>query len=77
MCRPDKVREAIERFRQAYAVFPDVVALYQIALHYEMIGEREAAREHFSRVKTQVEREANPAYAAYVNAAQLGLARLG
>src|SRR5688572_30030551 len=73
MCRPDKVREAIEYFRKAYAVFPDVVALYQIALHYEMIGELENAREHFMRVKAQVEREANPAYSAYVNAAQLGL----
>ena len=76
MCRPDGVREAIEQFKKAYAIFPDVVAIYQIALHYEMIGELEAAREHFVRVKAQVEREAKPAYAAYVQAAELGLSRL-
>jgi tetratricopeptide (TPR) repeat protein len=77
MCRPDKVREAIEHFKKAYAVFPDAVALYQIALHYEMLGERDAAREHFLRVKEQVEREANPVYAAYLKAVELALARLG
>ena len=77
MCRPDQVREAIEKFKQAYAVFPDVVALYQVALHYEMIGEAAAAKEHFLRVKAQVERDANPVYSAYLKAVELGLARLG
>ena len=77
MCRPEGVREAIAQFEKAYAIFPDVVARYQIALHYEMIGEREAARQNFLLVKEQVEREANPVYGAYLKAVELALARLG
>ena len=45
MCRPAKVREAIELFDE----FPDIVALNQIALAYEMLGEFEAARMNFTR----------------------------
>jgi tetratricopeptide (TPR) repeat protein len=74
MCRPQGVREAIAHFEKAYAVFPDVVARYQVALHYEMIGEREAARHNFSLAREQAARESN---AAYVQAAEQGLARLG
>lgn len=51
MCRPDKVRESIEHFKKAYEIFPDIVALNQIALAYEMIGEFDAARQHFSLMK--------------------------
>ena len=39
---------------------PDIVALNQIALGHEMLGEFEAARQHFT----------------YVEAAEAGLARL-
>ena len=73
MCRPDKVREAIELFAKAYEIFPDIVALNQIALSREMIGEFDAAREAFTRMKQQAEREGN---AAYAQAADMGLARL-
>ena len=73
MCRPDKLREAIDLFRQAYAVFPDIVALNQIALRHEMLGELDAARDGFMQMKAQAEREQNT---VYVQAAEMGLARL-
>jgi hypothetical protein len=73
MCRPAKVREAIELFARAYQEFPDIVALNQIALAYEMLGEFEAARSHFTRMREQAVAETD---AAYVHAADLGLSRL-
>ena len=72
MCRPGKVRESIEFFRIAYGIFPDIVALNQIALGYEMLGEKEPAREHFTRMRAQAESEGNEAYA---RAAEMGIAR--
>lgn len=74
MCRPDKVRESIELFRKAYGMWPDIVALNQIALAHEMLGEREAAREAFARMRAQAIAENIP---AYLQAADLGLARVG
>jgi tetratricopeptide (TPR) repeat protein len=74
LCRPEKVREAIEYFKIAYEVWPDIVALNQIALGYEMIGDASEARDYFGRMLAQAEAEQND---AYVNAARLGLARLG
>jgi hypothetical protein len=74
MCRPDKVREAIELYRRSYAIFPDIVVLNQIALAYEMIGDLDAAREYALLMKAQAEREGN---AAYVHGAERSLARLG
>lgn len=74
MCRPDTVRESIERYRQAYAIFPDIVALYQIALAHEMLGEADPAREHSLAVKAQADKEGN---AAYARAAAAILERLG
>ena len=74
MCRPEKVRESIELFRKAYELSPDIVALNQIALAHEMLGEREAAREAFARMRAQAVAEGN---AAYVQVADLGLARVG
>ena len=74
MCRPATVRESIEHFKKAYSIFPDIVALYQVALAYEMLGELEPAREHFVLVKAQAEKEAN---AAYRQGAELGIQRLG
>src|SRR6266850_3793455 len=53
MCRPEKVRESIEHFQRAYQKFPDIVALNQMALGYEMLGEFEAARQNFSRMRKQ------------------------
>jgi hypothetical protein len=73
MCRPAKVRESIDLFVKAYQEFPDIVALNQIALAHEMLGEFEAARSHFTKMREQALVEANP---AYVQAAELGLARL-
>ena len=73
MCRPDGVRESIDLFKKAYAIFPDIVVLNQIALAYEMLGERREAKEHFLLMKAQAERETN---SAYVKAADHGLERL-
>jgi hypothetical protein len=73
MCKPDKVRESIELFRKAYEIFPDIVALNQVALAHEMIGELEAARQQFLLMKEQAQREAN---SAYLKAAELGLERI-
>lgn len=74
MCRPEKVRESIEHFRKAYSIFPDIVALYQVALAHEMLGDQALAREHFALVKAQAERENN---APYAQAAEQGAQRLG
>lgn len=74
MCRPDKLRESIEYFKKGYATFPDIVALNQIALAYEMLGEFEAAIRYFLLMKEQAQREANP---AYLKAADLAFARMG
>jgi tetratricopeptide (TPR) repeat protein len=60
MCRPEKVREAIEHFARAYQTFPDIVALNQIALGHEMLGEFEAARRHFARIREQAPPRAFP-----------------
>ena len=73
MCRPEKVREAIEHFSRAYQTFPDILALNQIALGYDMLGELEPARQHFQRMREQARAENVP---AYVQAAELGLARV-
>jgi tetratricopeptide (TPR) repeat protein len=72
-CRPDKVRESIAHFERAYQKFPDIVALNQIALGYEMLGDFEAARQNFSRMREQALAES---IAAYVQAAERGLARV-
>ncbi len=73
MCRPDKIKEAIIHFTKAYEIFPDIVALNQMALGYEMIGEIETARECFNRMRLQAQEENN---ASYIQAAELGLQRL-
>ncbi|MGH7724224.1 MAG: hypothetical protein ACREOU_02220 [Candidatus Eiseniibacteriota bacterium] len=73
MIRPEKVREAIVHYERAYAIFPDIVALNQIAIAYEMLGEVEAARERFTAMSEQGEREG---FAAYVKAAEMALERL-
>jgi hypothetical protein len=74
MCRPDGVRESIELYKKAYAIFPDIVLLNQIAIACEMIGELESAREFVLLMKAQAEREGNKVYA---QAADMQLARLG
>jgi tetratricopeptide (TPR) repeat protein len=73
MCRPAKVCQAIELFAKAYHEYPDMVALNQIALAYEMLGEFEAARTHFTKMHTQAASEGN---ATYLKAAELGLTRI-
>jgi hypothetical protein len=73
MCRPAKVRESIELFARAYGEFPDIVALNQIALAYEMLGEFEPARSYFTKMREQAVGEKDDAHA---NAAELGLSRL-
>jgi tetratricopeptide (TPR) repeat protein len=72
MCKPDKVKEAIEYFKKAYEIFPDIVALNQIALAYEFIGEKSVALDYFRRMKAQAEVDNN---AAYSQAAELGISR--
>jgi len=72
MCRPQKVREAIAHYERAYAIFPDIVALNQIALSYEMLGELEQARRRFELMKEQAVREN---LLPYVQAAEAGLQR--
>ena len=74
MCRPEAVRESIEHYKKAYSIFPDIVALYQIALAHEMLGNAREAREHSLAVKSQAEKEGN---AAYRQAADALLVRLG
>jgi hypothetical protein len=73
MCRPEKVRDSIALFTKAYEIYPDIVALNQIALAHEMLGELEAARQHFTRMREQAFAEG---LLAYVQAAELGLARV-
>jgi hypothetical protein len=65
--------ESIELFAKAYQEFPDIVALNQIALAHEMLGEFDSARSHFTKMRGQALAEENP---VYVQAAELGLARL-
>jgi len=72
MVKPDKVKEGIEYFKIAYEVFPDIVALNQIALGHEMLGDKKVAADYFQRIKAQAETEGND---AYVQAAELGLRR--
>jgi tetratricopeptide (TPR) repeat protein len=74
MCRPAKVREAIEHYRKAYEIFPDIVVLNQLGLAHEMLGEAAAARECYGRMREQAIRENIP---AYVQGADLALGRLG
>ncbi len=74
MCRPEKIRESLELFRKAYEMSSDIVALNQIALAHEMLGERAAAREGFTRMRELALAEDIP---AYVQAAELGLSRVG
>jgi hypothetical protein len=73
MCRPDGLRESIEHYRKSYAIFPDIVVLWQVALAFEMLGERAAAAEHFSQVAEQARRESN---SAYLQGAEQGLQRV-
>lgn len=72
MCKPDKVKESIELFAIAYEVFADIVALNQIAIAYEIIGEKQEAAGYFKRMKDQAEREKDDIYS---QAAEAGLAR--
>jgi tetratricopeptide (TPR) repeat protein len=71
-CRPDKVEEAIEYFKIAYEVFPDIVALNQIAIAYETLGKYPLAIDFFARMKEQANLEGND---VYVQAADAGLGR--
>lgn len=73
-CKPAKVKESIDFFKAAHEIFPDIVSLNQIALAYELLGEIQEAGTWFLRMKEQAEREGN---AAYLNAAELGLRRVG
>lgn len=72
MCKPDKVKEAIDLFIIAHEIFPDIVALNQVAIAYEIIGEKEQASEFFDRMSEQAERESDE---VYCQAAKAGLAR--
>jgi len=72
MCKPDKVKEAIEYFKIAYEVFPDIVALNQIALAYESVGEEQLAVEFYQRMKDQAQTENND---VYIQTAELGIGR--
>jgi hypothetical protein len=71
MCKPEKLKESIEYFKIASEVFPDIVALNQIALGFEMLGETEKARDYFTQMKTQAESENSE---AYLVAAEQGIA---
>lgn len=72
MCKPDKVLESIEYYKIAYEVFPNIVALNQIALGYDLIGEKAKAKEYFTQMKEQAEKEGNE---AYIQAAVQGIRR--
>ena len=62
MCKPDKVLESIEYFKISYEVYPNIVALNQIALGYDLIGEKSKAKDFFLQMKEQAENENNEAY---------------
>jgi hypothetical protein len=62
MCKPDKVRTSIEYFKIAYEIFPDIVALNQIAIAHEILGEADRAYESYQRMKVQAEVERNKTY---------------
>ncbi len=72
MCRPEKVKEAIEYCKIAYEIHPDIVALNQIALGYEVIGDPESAVVYFRDMERQAEHEDN---IAYLGAARAGITR--
>ena len=72
LCKPDKVLESIEYFKIAYEVYPDIVALNQIALGYDLLGEKSKAKEYFIHMKDQAEREDNQ---TYIQAALQGIQR--
>lgn len=71
-CKPDKIKEAIEYFKIGYEVFPDIVALNQIALAYESVGEEQLAVRFYQRMKDQAQTENND---AYIQTAKLGIGR--
>jgi hypothetical protein len=71
-CRPDKVAEAGEYFRIGYAVFPGIVALNQVALAFEILGDTTAAAAFDARTRKQADTQDNPADA---QAAEMGLQR--
>ena len=72
MCKLVKINEAVEYYKIAYEIYPDIVALNQIALGYEMLGEKSQAIEYFILMKEQAEKENNE---AYLQAAELGINR--
>ena len=72
MCKPDKLLESIEYYKIAYEVYPDIVALNQIALGYNLIGKQSKAKEYFSQMKEQAKKENNK---AYIQAANQGIQR--
>jgi len=72
MCKPDKVLESIEYFKISYEVYPNIVALNQIALGYDLIGEKSKAKDFFLKMKEQAENENNE---AYIQAAVQGIQR--
>lgn len=72
LCRPEPLRAALALFEEAYAIWPDIVALNQVALGHEMLGDREAAHGHYQRMQAHAMREGD---ASYLRAAEEGLAR--
>ncbi len=73
MCRPEKLRQAIVLFRKAYDTFPNIVALNQVALGHEMLGEMTVALACFQQMREQAIGAGN---AAYQSAAEMGIARV-
>jgi tetratricopeptide (TPR) repeat protein len=71
-CKPDKIREAIQYFEIAYSIHPDIVALHQIALGLEIIGDLGRAKTSFNKMLDQALQEKNE---AYEQAAKMGLQR--
>ena len=72
MCKPEKINEAIEYYKIAYEIYPDIVALNQIALGYEMIGENSKAKKYYIVMKEQATKENN---GVYEEAAESGINR--
>ena len=62
MCKPDKVLEAIEYYKIACEIYPGIVALNQIAVKYLLLGEKSKAKEYFTKLKEQAEKENNEIY---------------
>ena len=61
-CKPEKIKEAIEYFKIAYEIHPNLTYINHIANGYEIIGDKALTKKYYDKIKTQAENENNDAY---------------